>query len=76
MLFPSLGILKGWLGEINSNIGVKQSCLLSPTLFGIYIYKLEYYLEVVGWTYLTLATVVIIIILYSNDIVLMQKESL
>jgi hypothetical protein len=30
-----------WPEDINCNIGVKHDCLLSPTLFGIYIDKLE-----------------------------------
>jgi hypothetical protein len=40
---------EGWMEEINCNIGVNQGCSLSPTLFGIYIDKLEDYLEEVSW---------------------------
>ena len=40
--------IEGWSKEINCNIGVKQGCSLSPTLFGIYIDKLEDCLEKTG----------------------------
>ena len=36
---------KGWSRDITCNIGVKQGCPLSPTLFGIYIDKIEGCLE-------------------------------
>jgi len=32
--------IEGWSEEINCNIGFKQGCLLSPTLFRTYIDKL------------------------------------
>ena len=64
---------EGWSKEINCNIGVKQGFLLSPTLFGIYIDKLEGFLEEVGCTDMALSRIVIILLLYANDIVLMAR---
>jgi hypothetical protein len=66
--------IEGWLEEINYNIGVKQGSPLSPTLFGIYIDKLEYCLEDAGCVGPTLASIVIILLLYVDDIVLMVKS--
>jgi hypothetical protein len=39
---------EGWSKEINYNVGVKQGCPLSPTIFGIYIDKLEDCMEEAG----------------------------
>jgi hypothetical protein len=64
---------EGWSKEINCNIGVKQGCPLSPTLFGIYIDKLEDCLENTSCVGPTLTGIVINILLYSNDIVLMER---
>ena len=36
---------KGWSKKINYNIRVRQGCPLPPTIFGIYIDKLEDCLE-------------------------------
>ena len=60
-----------WLKNINFNIGFKQGFPLFPTLLSIYIDKLEICLEEVGFTSMTLARIVIILILYADDIVLM-----
>jgi hypothetical protein len=56
---------KGSAKEINCNIEVKQGCPLSPTLFGIYIDKLEYCLEKEGCVNPTLTRIVINILLYA-----------
>jgi hypothetical protein len=65
---------EGWSKEINCNIGVKQGCPSSPTLFGIYIDKLEECLEKAGCVGPTLTGIVINLLLYVDDIVLMQKS--
>jgi hypothetical protein len=65
----------GWSKEINCNIGVKQGCPLSPTLFGIYIDKLEDCLEKVSCVGPTLTGIVINLILYADDIVLMARSA-
>src|ERR1700733_10185146 len=39
---------EGWLKDIKCNIRVRQDCPLCPTLFGIYIDKIEGYLEGAG----------------------------
>jgi hypothetical protein len=65
---------EGWSKEINCNIGVKQGCPLSPTLFGIYIDKLEECLEKEGCVSPTLTGIVINLLLYVDDIVLMERS--
>ena len=65
---------EGWSKEINCNIGVKQGCPLSPTLFGIYIDKLEECLEKTGCVGPTLTGIVINLLLYADDIVLMARS--
>ena len=66
---------EGWSKDIKCNIGVKQGCPLSPTLFGIYIDKLEGCLEEVGCAGMILAGIVIILLLYADDIVLLARCS-
>lgn len=64
---------EGWSKDIKCNIGVKQSFPLSPTLFGIYIDKLEGCLEEVGYAGTILDGIVIILLLYADDIVLLTR---
>ena len=66
---------EGWSKDIECNIGVKQGFPLSPTLFGIYINKLEGCLEEAGWAGTFLAGIVIILLLYANDILVITRCS-
>ena len=64
---------EGWSKDINCNIGVKQGSPLSPSLFGIYIDKLEGCLEEAVCAGMFLAGIVIILLLYADDILLLER---
>jgi hypothetical protein len=65
--------IEGWSKEINCNIEVKQACSLYPTVIGIYIDKLEDFLEKECSVGHTLTGIVINLLLYSDDIILMAR---
>ncbi len=65
---------KGWSRDIKCNVGVKIGCPLSPTLFGIYIDKLEECLETAGYKCTKLYGIIITLLLYANDFVLLAKS--
>jgi hypothetical protein len=65
---------EGYLEKNNYNIGVKQCCPLSPTLFNIYIDKLEDFLEDADCVGPTLTSIVFILFLYVDDVFLMEKS--
>ena len=61
--------------KIRSDIRVKQGCALSPTLFCLYIDKLEEWLNLQGGDGIRLGEFVIKLILYVDDLVLIAKSS-
>ena len=61
--------------NFRSDIGVKQGCLLSPTLFGLYIDKLEEWLNLQGGDGVRLGEFVIKLLLYADDLVLVSKSA-
>jgi len=71
-----LRIAQGLSEFIRSTIGVKQGCLLSPTLFGIYIDELEAFLQehTQEKDGCLLHQVLISILLFTDDIVLLSSS--
>lgn len=61
--------------SFRSDIGVKQGYPLSPTLFGLYIDKLEEWLNLQGGDGVRLGEFVIKLLLYADDIVLISKSA-
>ena len=59
--------------EVMSDIGVKQRCPLSPTLFGLYVDKLETYLDEINRESPCLFNTMVAILLYVDDVVLLSK---
>jgi len=70
-IITSIGISESF----RSDIGAKQGCPLSTTLFGMYIDKLEKWLNLKGGDGVRLGEFAIKILLYANDIVLISKSA-
>ena len=66
---------EGMLECFGSNMGVKQGCPLSPTLFGLYIDKLEEWLNKANGEGIQLADYVIRLLLYADDLILIAKTA-
>jgi hypothetical protein len=62
-----------WSMDSNCNIGVKQGWPLSPTTFGIYISKIEKCLEEDGCIGINIIKLIVIPLLYIDDISLITK---
>ena len=63
------------LESFRSDIGVKQCCPLSPTLFGLYIDKLEEWLNMQCGDGVRFGEFVIKLLLYADDLVLNVKST-
>jgi hypothetical protein len=61
--------------SFRSDIGVKQGCPLSPTLFGLYIEKLEEWLNLQEGDGSLLGEFVIRLLLYADDLILIAKSA-
>ena len=62
--------------SFRSDIGVKQGCPLSPTLFGLYFVKLEEWLNLEGGDGVLMGEYVIRLLLYADDLILIAKSAL
>jgi hypothetical protein len=62
--------------SFSSDIGVKQGCSLSSTLFGLYIHKLEEWLNLQDGDGALLGELVIRLLLYADDLILIVKSAL
>ena len=74
IIYAKVLIDGGTHSEVIFNIGVRQRCPLSPTLFGLYIDKLERYLEEIDTDSPCLFNMVIAILLYVDDVVMLSKS--
>ena len=70
---PSLRIMRGGQHIQIAILELNKVSPSPPTLFGIYIDKLEKCLEEASCISIILARIVIILLLYANDIVLMAR---
>eukprot|EP00249_Psilotum_nudum_P023583 c28929_g2_i1 orf=1058-3163(+) len=71
-----VGIMKDGthiIAQVACDIGVKQGCPSSPTLFGIYIDKLEGWLAQKGGGGLKLSHLVLFNLLYADDVILFSS---
>jgi hypothetical protein len=66
--------INGYLREVNYNIGSKHVCPLSPTLFGLYIDKLEHFLEETSYVGPILCRIVLIFLVYNDYVVFVVRS--
>lgn len=70
----SINTNEGWSKDIKCNIKVMKMCPLSPTIYGIYINKLEEYLNTTSCKHIELAGIMITLLLYDDVIIILAKS--
>jgi hypothetical protein len=66
--------INGYSRDVNYNIGSKQVCPLSHTPFGLYIDKLEYFLEETSYVGPILYRIVLIFLVYNGYVVFVVRS--
>ena len=73
-VFAKVQIYDNTRGELMSDIGDKQGCLISPTLFSLYIDELETYVDEINKDFPCLFNAVVAIPLCAENVVLLSKS--
>ena len=67
--------MEGLLGDFGRNIGIKKGCPLFPTLFGLYIDKLEEWINKTNGEGVQLTHFVIRLLLYADDLIILARTA-
>lgn len=65
---------EGWFKDSKCNIKFKQGCRLFPSLFGIYIDKIQECLEIVGCKGMDVTGIIITLLIYDDDAIILARR--